>query len=122
MNFATLKPSAPTLEGVREALADFGRAHPEILRMEVFGSVGRQTATEASDVDVAVEFEPAWVRSVLDTQWGGFEYFGHLGDLEEELSAFLGRPVHLVENGPDVSNARLTRAIARDGQRVYDAD
>ncbi len=103
------------MASVREALIAFGQAHPEITRLAVFGSVARGDATPESAVDVAVNFADAWKRPV-----GGFAYYGHLDDLENELAVCLGRPADLVENGPYMGNKRLSRAIDRDRQIVYE--
>ena len=50
--------------------------------LRVFGSVARDEATEASDLDVLVEWEPG--RSLLD----------HAG-LVQDLQELLGVPVHI---------------------------
>lgn len=71
------KPSIP-----REELARFcGRYH--IRRLSFFGSVLRDDFGPESDVDVLVEFEPGHVP--------GLAFI----DIEDELSAMLGRPVDL---------------------------
>lgn len=113
--------TVPTLAKVRTTLAAFGRQHPEILRLEVFGSVARNEASLISDVDVVVSFATSWLESV-----GGFEYFGHLDYLQEELAARLGRSAHLVDrdgviNAARIGNHSLPTAVARDGQVVYEA-
>lgn len=81
----------PTIEDVR-------RKRRQILRalyargarnVRVFGSVARGDAVPESDVDLLVDFEVATPT--------GFEYFGMIYDLQEELARILGRPVHVVE-------------------------
>lgn len=111
-----------TRQQVETCLAVFGREHPEIVRLELFGSVAREEATERSDVDMAVTFAPVWKREI-----DAFAYFGHLDDLERELAMLLSRPAHLVdhagvESSMRIGNTALAKAIARDGQLVYEAD
>lgn len=79
----------PTLHDVRarrceivQVLASRGGTNPR-----VFGSVARGDAVPESDVDLLVEFGQG-VPS-------GFDYFGMIFDLQEELAAILGRPVHV---------------------------
>ena len=55
-----------------------------VQRLAVFGSVVRGEATEESDVDVLVQFEP------------GGKTFDHFLALAAELEAILGRPVELL--------------------------
>lgn len=55
-----------------------------IRKLSIFGSALRDDFTDESDVDVLVEFDPDHVPG----------YFG-LGDMEEELSALIGRKVDL---------------------------
>jgi hypothetical protein len=61
---------------------EFCRKH-HLRRLALFGSVLRDDFGPESDVDVLVEFEPGHVP--------GFAFF----DLQEELSAILGRRVDL---------------------------
>jgi predicted nucleotidyltransferase len=65
-----------------ERLAAVFHSHG-VVHASVFGSVARGTATDESDVDFLVEFEPS--RSLLD-----------LASLELDLAALLGRPVDVV--------------------------
>jgi len=67
-----------------EAIAAFCRRH-HIRKMAFFGSVLREDFGPDSDVDVLVEFEPEAHVSLFT-----------LIDMEEELSALLGRHVDLV--------------------------
>lgn len=57
--------------------------------VRVVGSVARGTADERSDVDLLVDLE--------DPHPHGFAYFGLLDELQRELSAELGRQVHVIE-------------------------
>ena len=66
----------------QERIADFCRRH-HIRRLAFFGSVLRDDFTEASDVDVLVEFEPGKVP--------GFAFFR----MQDELSEIIGRRVDL---------------------------
>ena len=114
--------SVSTVSEVAKKLAAFGCAHAEIVRLEVFGSVARGEAHAQSDVDLVVTFASDWKRAI-----GGFAYFGHLEELEQELAVILGRAVHLVDragvqSAVRIGNTSLARAIARDGQTVYEAE
>jgi len=66
----------------RERIGALCRRH-HIRRLALFGSVLREDFGPASDVDVLVEFEPGHVPG-----------FGFV-DIQDELSALLGRPVDL---------------------------
>jgi predicted nucleotidyltransferase len=90
----------PTLHDVRarrreilQILASRGGTNPR-----VFGSVARGDAVSESDVDLLVDFGP-------DTP-SGFDYFGMIFDLQEELSAIVGRPVHVVRVTASSATAR----------------
>ena len=103
-------------------VAAFCCTHPEIIRVELFGSLARREATPASDVDLVVTFAPA-----LKEKFRGFAFFGYLDNLQSKLALALGRPVHVtdhagVESSVRIGNTALARAIARDGQLVYEAD
>ncbi len=117
MNARYPHATTPTLAGVRYNLAAFGRAHPQIERIEVFGSVARHEATPTSDVDVVVQFTPGSLPR-------GLAGFAFLDDLEGELSRNLAFPVNLVTAGSlqtasRIGNHALPRAVARDGRLVY---
>lgn len=71
------RPSIPS-----EVLERFCRRH-HIRRLSFFGSVLRDDFGPESDVDVLVEFEPEHIP--------GLAFI----DIEDELSALLGRPVDL---------------------------
>ena len=55
-------------------------------RVRIFGSIVRGTATEGSDIDLLVAFEPD--RSLLD-----------LIGFKQDLQELLGRPVDVVSEG-----------------------
>ena len=119
MNATFAKPT-PTLESLRPVLAAFGRAHPEVQRIELFGSVARGEATSLSDVDLVVEFMPGSVPR-------GMAGFAFLDDLECELAADLNVSVDLITSGSvrtaaKVGNRSLARAVARDARVVYEAE
>ena len=78
-------------------LRKLGAAH-----LRLFGSVARGTATDASDVDVAVEFADGVV---------GFARIGVLDGIRDRLMAELGRAVDVVEAFP--RSAKMRRAIER---------
>lgn len=67
-----------------QALADFCRRN-RIRHLGLFGSVLRDDFRPDSDVDVLVEFEAGALVSLFT-----------LVDIQDELSALLGRPVDLV--------------------------
>lgn len=56
--------------------------------VRIFGSCARDDYDDKSDIDVLVRF-PGTLR--------GFDYFGALGDLEDELKELLGVNVDLVD-------------------------
>ena len=120
MSTVVLRAGPKTVDEIRGVLAAFGRLHPEVSRVQVFGSVARGEATMDSDVDVVVRFVPGSLPR-------GLAGFGFLGDLEDELAARLGCPVDLVEQGA-VENARrignhaLPRAVDRDACTVYELE
>jgi predicted nucleotidyltransferase len=67
-----------------EGVAEFCRRW-KVLRLELFGSVLRDDFRPDSDVDVLATFQP-------DASWSLFDYV----DMEDELSAILGRKVDFV--------------------------
>lgn len=73
------------LQRVRHSILE-AAARRGARRVRVFGSIARGDATDSSDVDVLVEFEPG--RSLLDQV--------HLVD---DLQELLGRPVDVVAEG-----------------------
>jgi predicted nucleotidyltransferase len=88
----------------RERVADFCRRH-HIRRLALFGSVLRHDFRADSDVDVLVEFEHGHVP--------GFAFV----DLQDELSALIGRRVDLHTPG---SLSRYFRdRVVREAQDQY---
>ena len=73
-----------------------------VIAVSVFGSVARDDAGDASDVDVLVRLDDAVRHS-------GFRYFGRLAALGEHLRAILGTDVDVVAE--PVRKERLRRAI-----------
>jgi predicted nucleotidyltransferase len=95
---------APSIAIDRDRIADFCRRH-HVRRLALFGSVLRDDFGPESEVDVLVEFEAGHVP--------GFAFF----DLQEELSAILGRRVDLHTPG---SLSRYFRArVVREAQDQY---
>jgi uncharacterized protein len=77
-----------------------------IRHLSLFGSVARGDVAESSDIDLAVELEPA-------AHVGLFRLVG----LQRRLSEILGRPVDLLPE--PVENQRLQRNIDRDRRRAF---
>jgi predicted nucleotidyltransferase len=95
---------APSIAIDRDRIADFCRRH-HVRRLALFGSVLRDDFGPESEVDVLVEFEAGHVP--------GFAFF----DLQEELSAILGRRVDLHTPG---SLSRYFRdRVVREAQDQY---
>ena len=82
----------------REELSRLG-----VKSLAMFGSSVRDEATEASDVDLLVEF---------DAPIGLFEFI----DVKEFLEGILGRPVDL--GTPDALHPRLRARVLREAVRV----
>ncbi len=89
-----------------EAVRAFCERH-HIVRLWLFGSVLRADFHPDSDVDVLVEFDPAYVP--------GWEFYGRWQD---ELSTMLGRPVDL--GTPDSLRAWLKPKIMAEAQLLYE--
>ena len=110
----------PAIGDLREVLTVFGQKHPEIVRVELFGSVARGEDTPESDVDLVVSFTPNGAPR-------GMAGYTFLDDMEKEIAVRLRRPVHLVEqeaveNARRIGNHSLPRALARDGHLLYEAE
>lgn len=88
----------------RERLADFCRRH-HIRRLALFGSVLRDDFGPHSDIDILVEFEPGQVP--------GFR----MVDLEDELSALVGRKVDL--HTPGSLSKYFRDRVVREAQDQY---
>jgi predicted nucleotidyltransferase len=91
---------------IEDALRAFAAGDPRILALYLFGSRGRQEATEESDVDVGVLFRQK-------------ESLRELLLLEDALERRLGHPVDLVDAG--TASAFLALDIIR-GERVFCAE
>ena len=98
-------PLPPSFEQVRGMIQPFCLAHPEILRLEAFGSVADGEASAGSDVDLLATFKE-------DLLPDGLAYFGYLDALREELAALLAVPVDL---GDRSSAERLENPYRREG-------
>ena len=95
---------SPKITVDRRRIAEFCQRH-HVRKLALFGSVLRDDFGPESDVDVLVEFEPGHVP--------GFAFF----DLQEELSALLGRTVDLQTPG---SLSRYFRdRVVREAQVQY---
>ena len=88
----------------RNKVAAFCRRH-HIKHLAFFGSVTRDDFSAQSDVDVLVEFEPGMAP--------GWEFF----DMQEELSAIIGRRVDLNTRG-DLSPS-FRDQVVREAQTQY---
>jgi len=88
----------------REALEDFCRRN-RIRRLSLFGSVLRDNFKPGSDVDVLVVFEPG--ANI------GLEFF----DIEEELSALIGRKVDL--NTPQFLSRYFRDQVLKEAEDLY---
>ncbi len=80
----------PPFEQAAAALRAIGERHPEITRLEIFGSVAAGRADVGSDLDVFVVYAP-------NLPGGGFAHVGRLLDLAEEMEAAVGVKVDLHE-------------------------
>jgi hypothetical protein len=96
----------------RDAVLAVLRAHEAELRaagvrtVSLFGSVARGEAAADSDIDLAVEFEPA----------ARIDLF-RLGALERRIADLLGRPVDLLPE--PVEAPRLRRRLELDRRRAF---
>ena len=77
-----------------------------IRHLSLFGSVARGEASDASDVDLAVELDPS-------AQVGLFRLMG----LQRRLSEILGHQVDLVPEPAE--NPRLRQSIEQDRRRAF---
>jgi uncharacterized protein len=71
-------------DAIRRVLEARGAGNPRL-----FGSVARGRADKDSDIDILIDFREPSPQ--------GFEYFGALDQLEQELSQLLGTRVHVTE-------------------------
>jgi uncharacterized protein len=112
-----MNPRPPNVPNAAEGLdlpklTAFGRQHPEIERLEVFGSRARGEALEESDVDVLVTFRANASVSLFD-----------LCGLREELAREIGRAVDLMTRSSieQSRNPIRKRHILSQAVTVYDA-
>jgi predicted nucleotidyltransferase len=97
----------PTIDRVREAIAG---APPDVVAVYLFGSVARDAATAASDVDLGLLLR-AIPAGTLEAR---------MLDYEAQLERALGRPVQVVilnDAPPD-----LIHRVLRDGRLLADRD
>ncbi|HBX81362.1 MAG: nucleotidyltransferase domain-containing protein [Propionibacteriaceae bacterium] len=94
--------TAADFEKVRHVCERFG-----VVRLDVFGSLARGTASPTSDADLLYTLGP-------DVQLGWA-----IEDLALELSEILGRPVDLVSARG--LNARLREQVLQEAQPFYAA-
>jgi len=86
---ALVATSSPlTLNEVQTLVRSFCENHP-IEKLEVFGSVAKETANEESDIDLLATFSPD-----IPT---GFAYFGFVQTMKDELAVLLGCDVDLLD-------------------------
>jgi len=97
------------LEIPDDALARFCRRW-KVAELALFGSVLRGDFRPDSDVDVLVTFDPESRRTLFE-----------MVDMQDELSALLGRPVDLVSRrGVESSRNYLRRkAILSSAETIY---
>jgi len=77
-----------TINELQTRLRSFCQNH-SIEKLEVFGSVAKQTASENSDIDLLATFSPG-----IPT---GFAYFDFVQQMEDELTGLLGCDVDLLD-------------------------
>ncbi len=95
----------------KEQIAEFCRRW-RIEELSIFGSALREDFQPDSDVDVLVRFSP-------EVRWGLFD----LMRMEEELKAFFGREVDLVERSAVEHSRNYVRrkAILNNLEPIYAA-
>ena len=84
----------------------------QVVELALFGSVLRDDFGPESDVDVLVRFEPGAKHTLLD-----------IVQMQEELSATLGRKADLVERTAVEQSANYIRrrAILKSAETIYAA-
>jgi predicted nucleotidyltransferase len=90
-----------TLRAHREELAALGIAHAAL-----FGSRARDDATEASDIDILIDFEPGRVPDI-------YTFVG----LRQRIAELFPIPVDVVDEGG--LRPRMRAAIERDLIRAF---
>ena len=98
----------PMTDVPKRRLAAFCRRH-HIKRLGVFGSAARGDATEASDVDVLVEFEKDAQASLFD-----------MVEMRDELATLFGRKVDLATPAI-LENPYRRQSILKDLRELYAA-
>ena len=101
----------PTTTTTQDIIATLRAHEPElrqagILSLRLFGSYARGQATEASDIDLLADLDPAAHMTLFE-----------LCALDRKLSELLGRPVEILPT--PVESERLRAAIARDLKHVF---
>jgi predicted nucleotidyltransferase len=86
-------PATPSIDALR-AVVSAACASRQVARVDVFGSVAKQTTHPESDVDLLVEFLPGANIGLLE-----------MGSLKEELEERLGCPVDLLSR-PAIERSR----------------
>lgn len=108
MSDTVLRP--PTLAEVRAKRAEILRAAEtyRVTNVRVFGSVARGDATARSDIDFLVDL-PDGAR--------GFEAFGILDDLRQNIEAIMGWSVDVITiRGP--SSKQIAATVEREVQAL----
>ena len=110
--FALTRP--PSFEDAAAALRALGARHSDIERLEIFGSVARGEAKEGSDLDVLLAFKEG-------RRPHGWDCFGRLDDLAEEIRAALGVEVDLHErvSAELCLNAQRRASVLSGARLVY---
>jgi len=104
--------STTTTNDLAEHVIAILRAHEAelrqagIRRLSLFGSVARGDAEAESDVDLAVEFDPASEMDLI-----------RMVALERRIGVTLGRPVEILPE--PVENPRLRANIERDRRIAF---
>ena len=119
MNIVVPRGGPVTADEIRGALTAFGRRHPEVLRLQLFGGVARGEMTAQSGVDLVVELAP----EVIPRGSAGFAF---LNALEGELAAALNVAVNLITGeavraATKAEDRSLARMAAQDAHVVYEA-
>ena len=109
-------PVPPSFDLVLDKVQAFCRGHPEILRLEASGSVADGKASIGSDVDLLATFAPHLLPR-------GLAYFGHLENLEQELTSILCVPIDLHDRASVDRSDNLYRreSILRSVRLLYSA-
>ena len=91
-----------------DRIPDFCRRW-KVREFGIFGSAATGAATQASDVDVLLTFDPDSTWTLLD-----------IAAMSEELRAMFGRPVDIVEEAA-VRNPYMLESIRRSKRVLYAA-